>query len=104
MGKTQLPSEEEFRERLQALGKDARWAARFAYTGTTINFVAAGRPELIARIDSHAGFWDVVLGALQSAAVVSPGRIYDRLRGVRSATKLLDHVIRYPGIFSRPAL
>lgn len=96
--------EEQFRARLDALERDARAAARFAFIGSAINAIAAGRPALIRRLDEHAGFWNSVLGALQTAAIVALGRIYDSRRDVHSADHLLSHAERYPGIFGRTVL
>jgi AbiU2 len=96
--------EQIFLERLGALERDARAAARYAYVGSAINFIANQQPGLIPVLDRDAGFWNTVLGAMQTASIVGLGRIYDSRRDVLSAKRLVDHVITYPGIFSRTAL
>lgn len=82
----------------------ARAAARYAYVGSAINFIANQQPGLIPILDRDAGFWNTVLGAMQTASIVGLGRIYDSRRDVLSAQRLIDHVITYRGIFSRAAL
>jgi hypothetical protein len=99
-----MSPEEEFRERLQAFGRDARGAARYAYTGTTIHYVAGSDQNLFDHLNKFAGFWNVVLGGLQASAVVALGRIYDATSKTWSAGKLLKHAETNPGIFSRAAL
>jgi hypothetical protein len=63
-----LSPDQEFELRLNALSRDARAAARFTYIGEAVRFSAAPRPELIARLDEFAGFWNTVLGALQEVS------------------------------------
>jgi hypothetical protein len=66
--------------------------------------MASQRPSLVEALDRDAGFWNPVLGGMQTASIVSVGRIYDRTRGVLSAERLLQHATTYPGIFSRTSL
>jgi hypothetical protein len=101
---TPLSPEQEFELRLNALGRDARAAARFTYIGEAVRYSAAPKPEIIARLDRHAGFWNTVLGALQTSAILALGRIYDQRKDVLSARKLLDHVTNYRGLFSTASL
>ena len=103
MSNQQTP-EQEFKLRLDALDRDARATARIAYTSRTIHFMASQSPSLVEVLDRDAGFWNPVLGAMQTASIVSVGRIYDRTRGVLSAERLLQHATTYPGIFSRTSL
>ena len=86
-----LPPHKEFELRLNALSRDARAAARFTYIWEAIRFSAAQQPQLIARLDEFAGFWNTVLGALQTSAIVALGRMYDHNNKVLSARKLLDY-------------
>jgi hypothetical protein len=60
----QLSPEQEFLQRLSALERDARAAARYAYVGSAINFIANQQPGLIPILDGDAGFWNTVLGAM----------------------------------------
>jgi hypothetical protein len=99
------PEEENFRERLDALERDARAAVRYLYTGATINHLAAERAPLAAALDRDAGFWNTLLGALHTASVAALGRIYDVHRNVGSAARLLEHSSKYStGLFSLLAL
>jgi hypothetical protein len=96
--------EQVFLQRLEAFQRDARAAARYAYAGSSINFIANQTRELIPILDRDAGFWNTVLGAMQTASIVALGRIYDTRRDVLSAEHLMRHVATYPGIFSRASL
>jgi hypothetical protein len=95
---------ERFQIRLNALERDSRTAARFTYIGEAIRFSAAQRPDLIAKLDQFASFWNPVLGALQTGAIVALGRIYDQRRDVLSARRLLDCASANQGLFSRASL
>jgi hypothetical protein len=96
--------EQIFLQRLDALQRDARAAARYAYAGSSIHFIANQNSELIPILDRDAGFWNTVLGAMQTASIVALGRIYDTRKDVLSAEHLVRHVTTYPGIFSRANL
>src|ERR1700689_4383650 len=96
--------EQVFLQRLEALQRDARAAARYAYVGSSINFIANQNPALPPILDRDAGFWNTVLGAMQTSSIVALGRIYDSRKDVLSADRLVKYVITYPGIFSRAAL
>jgi hypothetical protein len=69
-----------------------------------LHFLAGSDSDLRERINSHAGFWNGVLGSLQASAFVALGRIYDDDRGTHSANELLRFVTECPGIFTRAAL
>jgi hypothetical protein len=96
--------EQVFLQRLDALQRDAAAAARYAYAGSAINYIANQNVALIPLLDRDAGFWNTVLGGMQTASVVALGRIYDSRKDVLSADRLLKHVTTYPGIFSRAAM
>lgn len=96
--------EQIFLQRIEALARDARAAARYAYFGSSINFVANQNLALVPILDRDVGFWNTVLGAMQTASIVALGRIYDSRKDVLSADHLVKHATRYPGIFSRSAL
>lgn len=100
----QPTTEQIFLQRLEALQRDARAAARYAYLGSSINFIANQNRALVPILDRDAGFWNTVLGAMQTSSIVALGRIYDSRKDVLSADKLVKHVTTYPGIFSRVAL
>jgi hypothetical protein len=96
--------EQVFLQRLGALERDALAAARCAYVGSAIHYITNQQPALIPILGRDAGFWNTVLGAMRTSAIVALGRIYDSRGDVLSARRLLDHVLKYPGIFSRAAL
>ncbi len=89
-----------FIERLDAVGSDARQCAASAYAGSALIAIADGSKELRIRLDLHAGFWNVALSSMQTAALAAMGRIYDNGSNVYSARKLLEWAQTYPGIFA----
>ena len=80
-----------FKTQLEALDSDARTAATFAYTDFTLNHIAGGDTEVFDRLNLHPAFWNTVVGALQAAAFVSLGRIYDDDRQNYNAGQLLTY-------------
>jgi hypothetical protein len=77
--------EQVFLERLGALERDALAAARCAYVGSAIHFITNQQPALIPILGRDAGFWNTVLGAMRTSAIVALGRIYDSRSDVLSA-------------------
>src|SRR4051812_45409751 len=96
--------EAEFEKQLEALDSEARTAAVFAYTEMAMMYCAGSDPDLLDRLQPHAGFWNAVGGALQTAAFVALGRIYDNDRQTHNAAQLLTYADEHPGIFARTAL
>jgi hypothetical protein len=83
-----------FLQRLDALQRDAAAAARYAYAGSSINFMANQNLALVPLLDRDASFWNTVLGAMQTASIVALGRIYDSRKDVLSADRLVKHQSR----------
>jgi hypothetical protein len=54
--------EQVFLQRLEALLRDARAAARYAYVGSSLNFMANQNRALVPILDRDAGFWNTVMG------------------------------------------
>jgi hypothetical protein len=97
--------EQEFTARLDELGQDAVAAARFTYAAATIDHLRSRRPTLTETLDRAAGFWETVLGALQTAAISAVARIYDTDTGIMSADRVLQHAAAHSeALFSRLAL
>lgn len=101
---TMLPTraEKEFNDRMANFERDARAGAVFTYTQLTMHHLTD--PELYECLNNHAAFWNGVMGALQTAAIVALGRIYDSKKGSYSAEVLLDFANQHRGIFSQPFL
>lgn len=94
--------QEQFLARLDALCNDAFACARYAYTQLTID--SSTEAELRQFLNSHALFWNTVRSALQAAAIISLGRIYDRNRDTNAAERTLRFAEQRPGLFSRDLL
>ena len=100
-----LPTDQGFNLRLEALSRDARAAARYTYIWETIKSYEAQRPQLSARLKEFVGFWNTVLSALQTGAIVALGRMYDKRSDVLSAPVLLDYArTNQEGLFSLNSL
>lgn len=97
-------AEREFEARLEALDRDARQCAVFAYTEFTVHHLAGGDFAVFDRLNLHAGFWNTILGALQSSAFVALARIFEEDRSTHNAEQLLRFAEKMNGIFSRRAL
>jgi hypothetical protein len=95
--------EADFEQRLEALDRDSRQCAIFAYTQAALDY-QANDFEIRDRLNQHAGFWNGVIGALQTSAFIALGRIFDDDRGTHNADELLRFAQNAPGIFSRQAL
>jgi hypothetical protein len=96
--------EREFEARLEALDWDARRCAVFAYTEFTVHHLAGGDFAVVDRLNLHAGFWNTILGALQSSAFVALARIFEEDKSTYNAEHLLRFAEEMNGILSRQAL
>src|SRR5436305_2177661 len=83
------PYEREFEERLDALDRDSREAAVFAYTELAIHHRAGTDVELIDRLNLHPAFWNTVIAGLQDSAFVALGRMFDEDRSTHNIDSLL---------------
>lgn len=95
--------EEGFLARLAALEADANAAAISTYIQEAVDYLAA-RPEVIDRLQAHAGFWNAVQGSLQASAFVAIARIFDKGKDCHTAKDLIEYVDEHPGIFARDQL
>ncbi len=99
-----LRTVQDFERRLKALLRNAGAAARYTYTWETIKSYEARRPQLSARLKEFVGFWNTILSALQTSAIVALGRMYDKRSDVLSAAVLLDCARTNQGLFSLNSL
>jgi hypothetical protein len=95
--------ENQFEERLKALHRDSMESAIFAYTQFALDYEASNF-EILDRLNQHPGFWNGLAGALQTAAFIALGRIFDDDKGTHSAQALLNFAEEHPGIFRKAAL
>jgi hypothetical protein len=96
--------ESEFVNKLNAVTQDARTCAVFNYTQLAFHHVAGSNPLLVDRVNEHADFWNGMLGALQAAAIIALGRLYDKDLQAHTLGELLDFAEKYVGVFSSSSL
>jgi hypothetical protein len=96
--------EEEFLAQLDTLGGNARSCAIFMYSQLAFDHIAGSDPEVREQVNEHAGFWNGILGGLQTAAFVALGRIFDTTSGTNNAERLLRYAVDHPGLFSETSL
>jgi hypothetical protein len=98
------PHEADFLARLKALDRDSRAAAVFVFSGSAFNHIAGSDPDLLDRLQPHAGFWNAVSGAFQAAAISALGRMYDNRRDSHHIGGLLVAAEDSRGVFASRAL
>ncbi|MGB8434562.1 MAG: hypothetical protein WCE38_09910 [Burkholderiales bacterium] len=86
------------------LGGNARSCAIFMFTQLAFDQIAGSDADIRERVNEHAGFWNGVLGGLQTAAFVALGRIFDTRKDTNNAGRLLLYAVDHPGIFSEASL
>jgi hypothetical protein len=96
--------EQQFEAHLKALAGDANSACIFVYTELTLHHFFGADYDLRDRVNPHAGFWNGVLAALQSAGFMAIGRMYDEDAGAHTIKTLLDFTKTYKGVFRPSAL
>jgi len=93
----------EFEQELDILRTEAETATQFFYAYLTIHAVAGESDPVYRLLNRAALFWNTALGALQTAAFIVLGRIFDQ-----GSPHNIDRVLRiaqkHPDIFSRSAL
>ena len=86
------------------LWNDGNSCAVFAYTWLVFDHLTRGDAGLRDRVNEHSAFWNGVLGALQTAAFVGLGRVFDTKASTDSAKQLLRFARTNRGIFSRKSI
>jgi len=84
-----MTHEEEFHYQLEVLGGNARSCAIFMFTQLAFDQIAGSDADIRERVNEHAGFWNGVLGGLQTAAFVALDRIFDTRKDTNNAGRLL---------------
>jgi hypothetical protein len=94
----------EFKRELEVFRTEGDAAVQFFYVWQTVNTVA-GKDQSVHRALNRAPlFWNTSLGALQSATLVTVGRVFDPDPNNHSITRLLSIAHRNLDIFSKDAL
>ena len=94
----------EFQRELEVFRKEASAAVQFFYAWQTVNSVAGSSKPTHAALNRAPLFWNTSLGALQTAALVTLGRIFDPKPQNHSVTRLLALAHANLQIFSKDAL
>ena len=93
----------EFERELEVFRTEAQAAAQFFYAYLAV-YAAAGDDKAVFRVLNTAPlFWNTNLGALQTATVVTLGRIFDQ-NSTHNVGRLLRIAQDNPQIFSKAAL
>jgi len=96
-------NEQEFERELELFRTECESAAQFFYGYLAIHEVAKRRKSVFRLLNENPLFWNTVSGALQTAAVIAVGRVFDQ-----GSPHNLDKVLRLAqdnrAMFSKSAL
>ena len=92
-----------FEIQLENFRQEAASAAQYIYAEMAIHHAASKSKKLLHRLNSTPIFWLSCSAALQSAAYISLGRIFDT-KSKFNVNALLDSMEKNLGIFQREAL
>lgn len=96
-------AEKEFERELEVFRTEAEGAAQFFYAWLAVHAAAGDDKEIHRLLNTAPLFWNTALGALQSAAFVTLGRIFDQ-DSAHNLSRLLRIAQDNPQIFSKTAL
>lgn len=95
--------EREFERELELFRKECEGAAQFFFGYLAINEMAKRREAVLRLLNRNAMFWNTAAGAMQTAAIIAIGRVFDQ-----GSPHNIDRVLRLaqnsPSIFSKAAL
>lgn len=96
-------SERQFEDELELFRTEAESAVQYFYAHLAIHEVARRRRDVFDLLNANAMFWMTVSGALQTAAFIAIGRIFDQ-----DTPHNLDRLLKYAqgniAMFSKAAL
>lgn len=96
-------NEQEFEQELELFRTECESAAQFFYGYLAIHEVAKRRKSVFRLLNENPLFWNTVSGALQTAAVITIGRVFDQ-RSPHNLDKVV-HLAQDNGtMFSKSAL
>ena len=98
-----MTAHRKFEVQLENLRNEAGIAARFLYAEIAMQHAVSKSPKLLSRLNQTPTFWIACGAALQSAAYMSLGRIFD-LNSKYNVNALLDAAEHDLSDFQRPAL
>ena len=94
----------EFKRELEIFRTEGDAAVQFFYTWQTVNAVAGSNQSVHRALNKAPLFWNTSLGALQSATLVTLGRMFDPDPKNHSITRLLSLAHSNLELFSKEAL
>jgi len=98
-----MNAEQQFERELETFRKECEEASQFFYAYRAVHEVAKHRTRVVRFLNENPLFWNTVVGALQTSALIALGRIFDQ-----GSAHNLDKVLRIardnPEIFSKAAL
>ena len=97
-------SEADFARELEIFRTEAEAAIQFFYAWLAIHAVAGSNNSVTRALDQTPLFWNTTLGALQTATLVTLGRVFDSNPESHNIGRLLKIAQDHLGIFSKPAL
>jgi AbiU2 len=93
----------QFQHDLEVFRTEAETAAQFFYGYLAIHAAAGAENSIYRLLNTASLFWNTVLGALQTAAFVALGRIFDH-DSAHNVGRLLQLAQENPQLFSKAAL
>lgn len=92
-----------FEAELEVFRKEAEAAIQFLYAYLAVHAVAADHKSVHQLLNEAPLFWNTSLGALQTAAFMALGRIFDQ-KSPHNLDVLIRMAQKHPDIFSKTAL
>jgi hypothetical protein len=96
-------AEAEFKRELDIFSAEGEDAIKFFYAGQTVHAVAASDKSVDRALNNAPMFWNTSLGALQTATLVTVGRVFDPNPKNHTITRLLNIAHDNLDIFSKQA-
>jgi hypothetical protein len=101
--KPSVATDAQFEHELEVFRTEAETAAQFFYGYLAIHAAAGAENAIYRLLNTAPLFWNTVLGALQTAAFVAVGRIFDQ-DSAHNVGRLLRLAQDNPQLFSQAAL
>jgi hypothetical protein len=95
--------ESAFERELELLRKESEGAAQFFFGHLAINEMAKRREAVLRLLNRNAMFWNTAAAAMQTAAIVAVGRVFDQ-GSPHNIDKVLRLAQNHPSIFSKASL
>jgi AbiU2 len=98
-----MSASEAFENELEIFRTEAEAAAQFLYAYLSVHESAGRHPSVVRLLNTAPLFWSTNLGALQTAAFIALGRIFDQ-DSPHNIDRVLGIAQKHREIFSREAL